>query len=366
MNMKSFGQLLLSVSLVLFAPPALVSVGVAQEPSPGAGETRFSQYQGRYAVSFPFGKLGQPLIHTPANEMSAEADIDGTSFIVACADLQVIDRPPGSTGTRGPAEHLFHELDAYTVRVNHAKIVRQAALDYRAFPGREAEFEADNGWQRIVRHYLVGNRLYCLAVEPREGKLNREMVQVFLRSFTLLEGNAPPPTAMPAPSAAPSAAPAPPSQQTKTPEHRYVNPSGRYVINFPGSPTESKPATYQGRVVYQALQQQGGVAYAVRYVDLPASELDRARALLDGQTAFYLSWKDEIESDHGKLKHERRVWVAGRAAYDSEFVWPDGTHLIGRTVVVHGRAFRIGVVGSGITADSPQVRQFLDSFAVIE
>ena len=45
---------------------------------------------------------------------------------------------------------------------------------------------------------------------------------------------------------------------------------------------------------------------------------------------------------------------------------PDGTHLIARNVVVCERGFRVGVLGAGITADSPLVRQFFDSFSVAE
>src|SRR5580693_4566737 len=53
MMMKRFGKSLMIASLALLAQASVVSVGMAQEESPVYGVTRFAQYQGRYAVSFP-------------------------------------------------------------------------------------------------------------------------------------------------------------------------------------------------------------------------------------------------------------------------------------------------------------------------
>jgi hypothetical protein len=105
----------------------------------------------------------------------------------------------------------------------------------------------------------------------------------------------------------------------------------------------------------------------VTYGDLPGSELERAGVSLDGTAAFYSAWKDDVIGQmHATLKNESPVRVAGRAAYEAEFVVPDGTHLIARVVLIRGRGFRLAVGGAGITAGTPIVRQFFDSFGIIE
>jgi hypothetical protein len=355
-----------------------VSVGVAQQASPVVALRRFNQYQGRYGVSFPITMKYEPQIHTPA-PMWVDADIDGVGYAVICEDLQ----------NAGPAEKAFDELDAIVLRTNRARVVRQTAITLGSFSGRELELENDNGWQRICREYLVGTRLYCVAVQARDRKLNREMAKDFLDSFTLLEGNAPAPTVMPAPSPAPSAAPAPPADAPQvsppqsfqwpdpapsapqsngpTADHRYTNRDGRYFVDFPGTPTESERQLPNGATLHQALMEVQGVAYLVSYCDMPAWQLEQARARSEGLAAFYTAWRDDIMNQtHATLQHDGSVRVAGREAYGAEFVLPDGTHVIGRMAIVGTRAYRIALIGAGITADSALVRQYLDSFGVIE
>jgi hypothetical protein len=386
MLMKRFGKSLLIASLSLLAQATIVSLGMAQEAASVVGVTRFAQYQGRYAVSFPITRFGHPRINTRANEMSADVDIDGAGYFVICMDLHDV----------APAETLFDDIEAYAARANHARVVRKAPIAIGSFPGREVELENENGWQRIVRDYVVGNRFYCVGAQARDRKLNREMVNEFIDSFSLLKGKAPPPTVMPAPSPvpapsagtaplpatqasapqwlqwnelAPPAVPAPPSQSVPapTPDRRYVNKNGRYLVDFPGAPTESQRSLPNGLVVHQAVVERQGVAYVVTYYDLPASQLNWGQSQPGGMAALASLWKDEVIGNmHATLKHEGIVRVAGRDAYEAEFTAADGTHLIGQMVLVGARCYCVAVGGAGIAADNPLVRQYLESFGIVD
>jgi hypothetical protein len=406
MLVKRFGKALVIASLVLLMPVSFVSVGVAQEASPVYGLTRFAQYQGRYAVSFPITNFGQPRINTRANEMSADADIDGAGYFVICMDLHDI----------GPVDKFFDDLEAYAARANHAHIVRQDPITLGSFPGREVELGNEKGWQRIARDYLVGTRFYSVAVQARDRKLNREMARQFLDSFQLLDGKMPPvvpmPSAVPMPSPMPSAdarpqipvsrssdeqprplsvreqiirmshgtafedlaptapaipAPAPQPTNPISIDHRYVNRAGRYFIDFPQTPSESIRPDPNGPVLHQADLDLHGIAYGVMYRDLQASELSWARAQPEGLAIFHTVWREGVVRKlNAAVTYDGTVQVAGRTGYAVEFVIPDGTHLVGRMVVVGERCYYLGVCGNGVTRDNPLVRQYLDSFGVIE
>jgi hypothetical protein len=300
----------------------------------------------------------------------------------------------------GPAEKFLDDLEAYAARTNHARIVRKVPVTFGPISGREVELENEKGWQRIVRDYLVGSRIYCIGAQARDHKLNREMVNGFLDSFALLEGDAPPPTVMPAPSPVPSAVPAPsadvrsrpapevsvppalqwterapsglpapPSPQRNAPavDHRYANRAGRYLVDFPVAPSESERQLPNGATLHLAVMELRGVGYAVTYYDLTASALDRIQTVPEGLAAVQSAWKDEVTSQlHATLQHDGPVQVAGRAGYEAEFVLADGTHLIGRVVIVGARCYRFALAGAGITSDTPLVRQYLDSFGLID
>jgi hypothetical protein len=383
MMMKRFGKSLMIASLALLAQASVVSVGMAQEESPVYGVTRFAQYQGRYAVSFPITNFGQPRINTRANEMSADADIDGAGYFVICLDLHDI----------GPVEKFLDDLETYAARANHARVVRKAPITLGAFPGREVELENEKGWQRIVRDYLVGNRIYCVGAQARDRKLNRAMVKDFIDSFSLLEGNAPSPTVMPAPAPvpAPSAGTRPiPAPQASAPQwlqwnelarpavpappvpvpaadRRNVNRDGRYSVDFPQTPTETTGTDANGLTVNQAILTHQGVCYGVTYCDLQKQDLDWARTQPAGMAAFQTVWKDSVvRQQGGTVVSEKSVDVAGHAGYQVEFALRQGVHLVGRMVVIGGRCYRIAVWGIDLTSDNPSVNRFMNSFGTVE
>jgi hypothetical protein len=409
---KSFGKSLVIASLALLGPAAFVSFGMAQEPSRILGSIRFEQYQGRYAIEFPSCQLEGMKVNTKNGEMSADVDVDGAGYIVICLDLRDI----------GPADKVLDAVEADSVRSNHARIVRKVPVTLGAVSGREVELANETGWQRISRNYIVGTRIYCVAAQARGGKLNRGVVKRFLDSFAFLPGNAPGPTVMPAPSAAPlpptaplppaevagadtapqpapgpssaeplnvreqivrmlhgnsyedlapipPTAPAPSLQPTNAPAaiRQYVNRAGRYHVDFPKAPTESSGTDPSGSVLYQAMLEDQGVYYGVTYRDLQKSEIDWARTQPEGLAAFHAIWKDGvIRQQGGTVVSEKHVDVAGHAGYQVEFAFQNKGRLVGRIVVVGTRCYRFAVWGTGITGNDPLVRQFLDSFGIIE
>jgi hypothetical protein len=373
MLMKKFCKAVLFAVLVPALPALFVSVAAAQEALPVVALSRFAQYQGRYAVSFPITRANEPQIRTRA-PMSVSADIGGACYAVFCVDVRDIVS----------TEKLFDDLEANAQRSNHGHIVRQATISLRSFPGREVELEDRNGWHRICRDYLVGTRFYSIVAEARDRKLNRQMAIEFLDSFALLEGNAPPRTVMPAPSPAPSADPAPsagitPPLEPANPavpqptnpqavDRRYVNGAGRYFIDLPAAPSESTaqsdPNGPQMHSIGLVMQ---GVAYFVSYFQMPARQLDWARTQEKPQVALFSLWKaDIVQNVHGTVSYERTVQIAGRTGCEAEFILPDGTHHVARMLVVGHQCYHIVVAGRQVTGDNPLVRECLDSFGIID
>jgi hypothetical protein len=260
-------------------------------------------------------------------------------------------------------------------------------------------------------------------VQARDRRLNRQMANAFFDSFTLLDGDGPPPTAMPSPSPAPSPVPVPapspapgadtaPPPPTQAPDQgqapltvreeivrmmhgtryedlapappappaptfeptnppaasrQYVNRAGRYRVDFPKAPTESSGTDPSGSVLYQAMLEDQGVYYGVTYRDLQKSEIDWARTQPEGMAAFHAIWKDGvIRQQGGTVVSEKHVDVAGHAGYQVEFSFQNGGRLIGRIVLVGTKCYRFAVWGTGITGNDSLVQQFLDSFGIIE
>jgi hypothetical protein len=363
--------------LVPGLPPVFVFAAPAQDASPNFPLSRFEQHQGRYAVSFPIADGSR--IHTVANEMTADADLGGAGFVVYCANMV-----PTSD-----VEKFFDEIEAEAMKANQAHIVRRLKIALGSVPGREVELENEKGWQRISRHYRRGNLYYQVLVQARGRQLNRAMAKAFFDSFTLLDGDPPPPTAMPSPAPVPAPspalgmdtappfptqapdqgqapltvreeivrmmhgtryedlAPAPPAPSAPLPQptnqpavdRRYANRAGRYMLDFPVTPSESERQLPSGAVLHQSLLELQGVTYLATYWDVPAPQLEQARTLPEGLAALYTAWKDAIISQtHATLQHEGSFPVAGREAYGAEFVLPDGTHVVGRMVIAGTRA----------------------------
>jgi hypothetical protein len=376
MLVKKSCKALLFAVLVPALSAVFATVAAAQEASPVVAMTRYAEYQGRYAVTFPITQAYKPQIHKRGNEMSVDADLDGAGYVVVCMDLQNI----------GPVEKFLDDLEAYAAQTNHARIVRNVPVTLGAISGREVELENDYGWQRISRVYLVGTRLYCINAQARDRKLSREMAKDFLDSFTLLDGKTAPPTVMPSSvppaDAAPAPAPAPPlepasptvptpaPQPTTQPEagRRYVNRAGRYFIDLPADPSESSarpdphgPEMHSAELVMQ------GVGYFVTYFQMPARTLDWARTQRNAQVALFSLWKkDIVQNAHATVTYERTVEIAGRRGCEAEFTLPDGTHHVARMLVVGKRGYHIVVAGQQVTGNDPLVRQCLDSFGIID
>jgi hypothetical protein len=371
MLLKNLCKKLLFAALVPALPFACVSVGLAQEASPVLALNRFAQYQGRYAVSFPITQAYRSQIHNQPNDMSVSADVDGACYAVVCVDMNEFD---------GNADKLFDDVETYAQRANHARMVRQAPLALRSFPGREVELENDNGFQRISRDYLVGRRLYKISAQAPARKLNREMALEFLDSFALLDGNAPAPVPAPsaepapaAPTIMPSAAPVVPmpAPQATIPslgDHRYVNRRGEYFMELPGTPSESStrpdpkgPELHSAELIVQ------GVGYFVTYFQMGSREMDWANVQTDPLAALFSLWKqDVVQNFHASVSYERHAQVAGRAGYEAEFVLPNGTHHVARMLMVGRRCYHIVVAGSDVTGEKPCVRASLDSFGIID
>ncbi len=373
MLMKNFCKAILFAVLVPALPAVFATVAAAQEASPVVAMTRYAEYQGRYAVTFPITQAYKPQIHKRGNEMSVDADIDGAGYVVVCMDLQNI----------GPAENFLDDLQACAARTNHARIVRNVPVTLGAISGREVELENDYGWRRISRVYLVGTRLYCINAQARNHKLNRQMAVDFLDSFALLDGNSTPPavTPTPAPLADPVAsetpAPVEPANQaapmpepTNQPAvaRRYANRAGRYFIDLPANPSESTtrpdpngPEMHSAELVVQ------GIGYFVTYFQMPARNLDWARRQKNPQVALFSLWKrDVVQSQHATVNYERTVEIAGRSGREAEFILPDGTHHVARMLVIGKRCYHIVVAGQQVTGDNPLVRQCLDSFGITD
>ena len=419
MLLKRFGKSLLIASLALLAPAVCASVGLAQAPSWVNGWTRFEQLQGRYAVSFPVTQFSQ--LHTKPDDNSADADIDGARYFVVCMDLHDIGpvenflddletyaaRANHATIVRKATVTLQANAGREVELENETgwqRITRDFIVNNRLYvvgaQARARKLNRDTVNQFVDSFELLAGPAPppTVAPAPPAGSWARPVrpsgPAPSMPAPSAVEAPpvpAPPVSAppVPAPSAevplppapqpgapqsfqwielAPPRAAAPPAA-TETPagDHRYKNRDGRYLVDFPSAPTESQRPLRNGTTLHQALSEEGGVAFCVTYCDLPADDLDWARSRPEGPGVFHSGWRDEvIRQTHATVKSEGTVRNAGREAYEVDFVLPDGTHLIGRMVLLGSRCYRVVLAGMGLTRDMPRVRDYLDSFGIIE
>jgi hypothetical protein len=346
----------------------LTAVGRAQEglrvPRP------YVHSEGRYAVEFPRGTQVDSI-----DELSAGAQVEGMQFFVQCTDV---------TGD-GTAAEIFDASDASAMEFHKARIVRRTVGKFGNLQGHEVEASDHQGWDCMVRHFLVGKRYYLVGVMSNKQQLDRVSAKRFLDSFGLVErapdaapaapiipAPAPPAPIVPAPPA--QVVPALPARQIAPPppadpvaSRRYNNQAHMYHIDFPGEPREYRVNMSQGRNGLQIQAVRDEISYTITSFPLSAEDVVWFQTQPDTVKITNDHWRDQSARSAGlTVVSDRQIQVAGHSGGEIEWRAPDGSVSVGRIVVFGGRCYRLVVGGMGVSRDDPRAQRFFESFGIDE
>ncbi len=145
-------------------------------------------------------------------------------------------------------------------------------------------------------------------------------------------------------------------------EYRSVE--GRYRIDMPGKPTlETEQVELEDQEVpmMQAIVSRSDATYLSAYMDFPAEQIRGLppRKVLENA-------RDGAVEDF-KLRSDKELTVAGAPAREYVIEQDEGVVLVMRIVLVGARLYQMVVVTipPGGTADRPDTRRFIDSFALV-
>jgi hypothetical protein len=150
----------------------------------------------------------------------------------------------------------------------------------------------------------------------------------------------------------------------------FSSASGRFAIQFPGSPKEStQPA---GQFTLNLIQLTSAFEYSVMYADYPewANDSDSAvaRKILDA------GLEGAVAEVHSKLLEVKEVSIGKHPGRQYVELMPDGQVLRGKTFLVGHRLYQVAITTpreEGAPADAVKFYQttaakFLDSFRLLE
>lgn len=144
----------------------------------------------------------------------------------------------------------------------------------------------------------------------------------------------------------------------------YRSAEGRYRIDMPGTPElETDPVEMLDLEVpmIQAIVSRPEATYLAAYMDFPAGMIDGlpARKILENAR--------DGAAEGFELRSDRALTVADKPAREFVIEQPEGVILVMRAVLVGARLYQMIVVTipPGGTADRPDTRRFIDSFAVV-
>lgn len=149
------------------------------------------------------------------------------------------------------------------------------------------------------------------------------------------------------------------------------NPLGGFRVLMPDAPTASEQAL-PGRnamTIHRFLDmdlRHLDIAFSASFFDVPAEEIK----LLSLEKRFAAARQDIRVESAGAVKWEKHISLDGHPGREWESQLPNNRKVLGRLFAVRDRGmyrfYRLTVVGRKVTATSPDVRKFLDSFALLE
>lgn len=245
------------------------------------------------------------------------------------------------------------------------------------YPGREfaAAITEPKVGQYRCRMYVVGTRMYQVAVMGVDEFVNTPKTEEFLNSFELVGETAPAHAPEGVPNPAERLATAPPGKKKKAappPDEPIPAPAGgvvhstggKYKARFPADPT--KGSVTAAEVTYSTQTASAdGATFAVGYAEVLS---------LDGQTqkqrqAALDAARDAIVAETGASQPTRCELVNLAGRYRGwEFAAGAGAQQVrGRVYLVGNRLYRVTVRGSAeAVRDGGPAAAFLDSFALAD
>ena len=167
-------------------------------------------------------------------------------------------------------------------------------------------------------------------------------------------------------------APFPPNVDAPAPSSngpsRFTHEAGRFSIVLPQRPkcwTERKDPT--SPEVTQTFLMIDRTEYDIAYRDFAAGDMAILRSNPAAFDRLFQDWLDGAMNNlHARLHHRARRTIVGRGAWEFELVMQDGRGFIGWFFLVDNRLYQVNIAGPGLSADHPDVQQFLDSFQLCD
>lgn len=149
----------------------------------------------------------------------------------------------------------------------------------------------------------------------------------------------------------------------------HISKEGRFKIKFPGEPTKQKqegqsaagPLTMH---IFGVERNAGKEAFMLMYNDYPEAAVqgkntaDLLKACRDGV----------LKSSEGKVSKEKSIKVSGHTGLEFHFAGTVGgmeAECSWRIILVNNRLYQLAVLRGGQAPAPEDVRQFFDSFALV-
>jgi hypothetical protein len=330
----------------------------------------FTSPDGKWKASFP----GKPSEHSKAafgvtfSMWAKEPWGNKGGYMVGVADLPI----PVAEGDPMTQKRLDDAIAGSANGVGGKLLDSKRVMLHGRFPGREclASITDPKVGKYKCRIYLVGGRMYLVAVMGVDEFVTDPKTDEFLDSFALV-GDQGGPASHPAERLAtapvkrtsPAARAADPAPIPKAAGTAIHSTGGKFKARFPSTPTKGTAEAGGASFTTYSVTADGG-SYAAGYADQPELEgvagKDRQAALDAARDAAVAELGDGAKMGKCEL-----LVLAGRHR-GWEFEASAGDRVLrARTYLVGARLYRVTVRGSEDAVRDPAAAAFFESFQVV-
>lgn len=140
----------------------------------------FSSHEGQFSLLMPGIPVeGLDMINTPAGAVTGytfSVEQEEFRYVVGYADY------PKNLSQENYSDHILNSIR----QGMKGTLLNERTLSLDTYPGRQLIAESSDGYITQLRVFLVGNRLYRLAMITKMERASSKKIQEFFDSFQLL------------------------------------------------------------------------------------------------------------------------------------------------------------------------------------